>query len=200
MTPLLSEARRVRFELGYNVMSSGVEPFINTFETLDTILQTYLTAGAITTSATAVSAAAVATPSTLTLTSSTGFADGEMVWIDVDARQESATVQSLSGSGMTVLLTKEHSGAYPVTVDGGETIIRDILTKLRNLAEELGGSAVVAAGIEQADEIRFSVGGQARDSKLRELQMFWRDQLAGALGVPNKWPELLGGGTRLEAY
>lgn len=200
MALLLSEARRIRFELGFNVMTTGVEPFIVTFETLDQILQAYLTAGATTTSATPVSEASVATPSTLTLTSETGFTAGAMVWIDVDARQENATIQNLATAEMTVLLTKEHTGTYPVTVDGGETIIRDILAKLRELGDELGGIAVVAAGIEQADEIRFGLGNEARDSKLKELQMFWRNQLAGAVGVPNKWPELLGTSTRLEPY
>jgi len=190
MALLDRELDRIKYELGYNVLSAGAEPYINVTAIFGTVIQDNMNSGAITTSSTAVSAASTATPATLTLASATGFANGQRVVIDVDARQEIATVQSISGSDIVVLLTGVHSGTYNVTVEGGESIVREILLTLDGIVKTFGGADVIAsAGLRKVDEIEFfgASGNNSRLDALKELQRFWRNQLASALGVENLW-------------
>ncbi len=111
----------------------------------------------------------------------------------------------------TVQLSLAHSGTYPVTVEGGETIIRGILRQLDSLAAsnstgQMYGAAEVA-GLKKIDEIEFygatggSVGsGTSRVGELRALRMYWRDELASALGIPNFWRLRSNGGGRSALY
>jgi len=189
MPLLTSEVQRVRYELGINLLEVGSEPYISTQRVIDEIVQTYLQAGAETTSATAVTAATTATPATLTLASIANFTVGDEVVIDVDSRRESATIQSIAGSDVVVLLTLAHTGTYPVAVYGGLTQIRDILSKIKAVAGLLGTKAFTAAGLKQVDEIIFETGakGSSLLESLKDARMYWRDELASAVGVPNFW-------------
>ena len=203
MALLDSELNRIRYELGYPLLTTGAEPWIGIASAFDNVIQPYLRAGATTTSATAVTAASTATPVTITLTSGTGFNTGDTVVIDVDARQEIATAQLVSGASLTVLLTKAHTGTYPVTVQGGETIIRDILKKLVNCADKLE-SAATKAGIKRVDEIEF-FGDSRLDTVfvgLKSQREYWRDELAQALGIArlNAGYSGSGGGGRVAVY
>lgn len=189
MALLTSEIVRIKFELGYNVETIGASPYIGISAIFESVIATYTQAGATTTSATAVTAASSATPVALTLASATGFAAFDTVVIDVDARQERATVQSLTGSVITVLLTGTHSGTYPVTVEGGEAIVRDLLRQLRAVGYSGGRieSTVGTAGIRRVDDIEF-FGDSTTVSQMRQVrdhQMYLRDELASALGVEN---------------
>lgn len=182
-----SELRRIRAELGYNTLLAGAEPYIGVHAVFDQVVAEYLQAGAATTSATAVAAASSPTPVALTLASATGFSAGDRVVIDVDTRQEIATIQSVSGAAITVQLSLTHSGTYPVTVEGGETIVRRILRNLATISEQID-NAGSTAGIKKVDEIEFfGEGSQAQLSRLLELQMSQRDELASVLGVQNLW-------------
>lgn len=191
-----SEVARLKYELGFNVLSVGAEPYIGVAALFEQVIQPYTTAGASTTSSTAVTAADTPTPVTLTLASPTGFAAGVAVIVDVDSRQERATVQSVSGSTITVLLAFTHSGTYPVTVEGGESIIRGILQKLQAIdglsagaSAGILGAAAATAGIKKVDDIEFFGGGDgvgsgvSRFSELRRLREYWRDELASVLGI-----------------
>lgn len=201
MALLDSEVVRLRYELGFNTLSVSAEPYIGVTALFEQVIQPYLTAGAATTSSTAVTAATTATPVTLTLASGTGFASGCRVVIDVDDRQEIVTAQNVSGASLTVLLTKAHTGTYPVTVEGGETIIRDLLGKLRHVADKLESAATKAA-IKRVDEIEF-FGDSASGGVFGALQVqrdYWRDELAGALGVVNLWKRRRGSGARTAMY
>src|SRR4051812_9346081 len=93
-----AEVRRIKYELGYDLLSVSAEPYISYVSLFDQIIQPYLTEGASTRSSTAVTAADEPTPVTLVLVSATGFSAGERVVIDVDSRQESVTIQALSGT------------------------------------------------------------------------------------------------------
>ena len=200
MALLDSEVNRIRYELGYPLLTTGAEPWIGIAAAFDTVIQPYLRAGAATTSSTAVTAATTPTPVALTLASGTGFAAHARVVIDVDDRQEVATVQSINAAVITVLLTGVHSGTYPVTVEGGETIVRDILKKLVNLGEKLE-SAATKAGIKRVDEIEFF--GDARSDtvfrSLRKQREDWRDELAQAIGL-GRLNRGSGGGSTLSVY
>src|SRR5690348_14104294 len=117
MALLDAEIARIKAELGYNLLSQG-QIYIGTAAIFEQVIQVYLGAGATTTSSTAITGDG--TPKSLTLALATGFSSGARVVVDVDGRQETVTVQALSGTTLTALFTNTHSGSYPVTVEGGE--------------------------------------------------------------------------------
>jgi len=185
-----SEISRIKYELGFSVLSLGAEPYIGITQLFENVIAPYTLSGASTTSSTTV----VATddprspePVTLVLASGTGFASGDRVVVDVDGRQEIATAQAVSGSSLTVMLALAHTGTYPVTVEGGESIIRELLRQIRAATDKLI-KAMGTAGVKKVDEVEFfspsemmkilgSFGAlwQARDMLRREL--------AGVLGI-----------------
>lgn len=189
MALLDSEIARCKYELGYNLLTIGAEPYIGVARVFELVIQPNLLAGATTTSATvvtAVAAGALASPVTLTLASATGFSSGDRVIIDVDDRQEAATVQNVAGSTITVLLSKAHTGTYPVTVERGESIVREILGRLRDIANKLGTNVVQQVGIKKVDEIEFFGGNMySIRREMQRMQDYWRNELASALGVRN---------------
>src|SRR5512139_2281259 len=93
-----AEIARIKNHCGYNLLTVGALPYIGYVSLFDQVIQPYLTGGASTTSSTAVTAATSATPATLTLSSASGFTAGDIAIVDVDARQERVTIQSVSGS------------------------------------------------------------------------------------------------------
>lgn len=207
MALLDSEVRRIRAELGYNAMGLQAMPYIGISAIFDGVIQQYITGGATTTSATPVTAATTPTPQTLTLGSGTGFHAGDRVVIDVDARQEIVTVQNMPGAAtITVLLQKTHSGTYPVTVEGGESLVRECLTELNALVGAGGYVSKQAkrAGIAKVDEVEFfggaagaASGGKDGLAQTKALVEFWRDRLAEVLGVERLNRR---GGTSCELY
>jgi len=140
----------------------------------------------------------------ITVADATGFVVGDRVVIDTDARQETASIQSIVGTTMTLLLSKGHAGTYPVAVASGEMIIRGIMQKLRAIADTLGGGdgaggtdafsgALAGAGIKKVDEIEFfggttnsgstgNFGGNALQQVIA-LREYWRDELSYAIGI-----------------
>jgi hypothetical protein len=199
MALLDSEIQRIRFELGYNLLEAGAEPYIGVVEMFSQVIQTYTNAGASTTCSTSVTAASTPTPVTLTLTSATGFAQFDRVIIDVDSRQEAATVQAKSGSTITVILSGAHSGTYPVTVEGGESIVRELLGQLIALSSASGIVSKLGsqAGIKKVDEVEF-FGDDSKTSRLssvKSVQKHLRQELADALGVVNLREYMRGGGS-----
>lgn len=184
MALLASELERIRFELGFADLTVGAEPYIGVAAIFDQVIQPYLRAGATTTSTTAVTAATTPTPVAITLASATGFAAFATVVIDVGDRQEVVAVQSLSGAAMTVSLSKAHSGTYPVTVEGGESMVRYLLDKCRKASEAIA-DAMTAAGIKQLDkgDVVFFGGrdGKTALDVAKEAQTYWRSELCRLL-------------------
>ena len=205
MALLASEIQALRTELGYNALSVGAEPYISYVAIFDNVVAAYLNAGATTTSTTAVTAATSATPVALTLASATGFAAFCRVVVDVDDRQEVATVQSVAGSTtISLLLSGAHSGTYPVSVEGGESLVRDVLRKIHDLTKPGGAltKAASSAGVAKVDEIEFFTPGAGTKSRIAELQslrMYYRDELSAITGVPNLWRARSGRGS-VELY
>ena len=198
MALLDSELAQIKYELGFGLLTIGAEPYIGITRLFEQVVQPFLGAGAKTTSTTTIVAATAPTAATLTLASATGFTAGDTVVIDVDERQESTTIRLVSGSTVSVLMSLAHSGTYPVTVQGGESIIRAILTKLRSisgLGEASGGAmdkALAAAGVKQVDEIQFFGGGtmglgagKTQTAQIQAIQRYWRNELASAIGTVN---------------
>lgn len=201
-----SEVVRLKAELGYNVLTLGALPYVGYTSLFDQVIQPYTEAGASTTSSTTVAAATTATPVTLTLASGTGFASGDRVVIDVDDRQEVVTAQNVSGASLTVLLTLAHTGTYPVTVEGGETLIREQLARLRAINAQITAAASTA-GIKRVDVIEFygggtggQGGGTAQIDVLYKQRDRARDELASLVGVQNMWRARRSGGQTLSVY
>lgn len=194
-----SEVARLRAELGYSVLTIGAEPRIDHVAIFEQVIQPYTQAGASTTSATAVTAASAPTPVALTLASATGFAAGVRVVIDVDTRQEVVTVQSIAGAVITVQLSLTHSGTYSVSVEGGETMVRQVLRRLEAVSTQID-QAASTAGIKKVDEIEFFAAETSQSKELNRLQMSHRDELAALLGIPNMWRRRSGAGLTTSLY
>ena len=201
MALLDSEIQRIRFELGYTVLGVNSEPYVEYFGTINRIVALYLNAGATTTSTTTVAVADVLTQRTLTLASATGFVAGATIYVDVLPQQERAVVQSISGSNVVVYLQKAHVGSYPVTVDGGESIIREKLAQLYAIDEKLS-AALNTAGLKRVDDIEFYGGTKATSQAvmLSQLRDMRRDELASALGVVNLHRLRRGGSQSFSVY
>lgn len=201
MALLDSEIQRIRFELGYTVLGVNSEPYVEYFGTIDRIVALYLNAGATTTSSTTVVASDTLTQRTLTLASATGFVAGATIYVDVLPQQERAVVQSISGSNVVVYLQKAHVGSYPVTVDGGESIIREKLAQLYAIDEKIS-AALNTAGLKRVDDIEFYGGTKATSQAvmLSQLRDMRRDELASALGVANLHRLRRGGSQSFSVY
>ncbi len=194
-----AEIARIKSELGYNALTLGAVPYASVYSVFDVVIKPYLQEGGDTTSATTVTAATTATPVALTLASATGFTARDQVWIDVDAREESATIQALSGSIITVLLQKAHTGSYPVTVDSGLQIVRQLLRRVREAQDQMAGLTIGAGSLKKVDEVEFypSRTGASALVAGRELVDYWRDQLAITLGLVNYNKPARGAGARI---
>lgn len=199
MAILDSELVRIKAELGFNVLNIGAEPYIGIAAVFSQVIQPNLSGGAATTSSTSVTAATSPTPVTLTLASGTGFAAGVRVVVDVDDRQETATAQNLSGVSLTLMLSKAHSGTYPVTVEGGESIVRDILARIRTVRTSMATS-LGAGAIRKVDELEFYNSNGSQFGALGSELMYWRDELAAALGIESMWARRRAGAQRLSVY
>lgn len=209
MALLPSEIARAKFELGYNALSLSALPYAidGITQLFEQIVAPYLQAGALSYSSTSVTAATTATVTTLTLVSGTGFTVGSLIVVDQGDAQEASYVQAVAGSNITVALVNAHSGTYPVTVEGGESIVREILRELRAFSGPNGAftDAMSTAGIKIADkgDVEFfpnsSDGGGTLES-LFELQRYWRGELASALGVENLREARAGASQTLVSY
>jgi hypothetical protein len=202
MSLLASELQRIRFELGFPVLETGAEPYIGIAAIFDRVIQPYLSAGAVTTSSTSGAATSAATLRTINLADATGVSASCTLVVDVDDAQERGTVASVSGNAVTLPLSKAHTGTYPVTVEGGESIVRDILRKLR-LIEQRQEEAMDGAGIKKADEVEFfgntASGGSTVFSDLARQREHWRGELSRVLGIRGLTGSR-GGGSTLEVY
>lgn len=200
MALLDSEISRIKWHLGFTVVGIGAEPRIDYVALFDQVIQPYVGSNATTTSSTTVAAASTPTPVTLTLASATGFNPSDKAVIDVDSRQERVTVQSVSGSTISVILTKAHSGTYPVSVEGPDTIVRDILQRCDD-AWAAYSTALSSAGLKQLGqgEIEWfeEKGSAGRLGALKATLARWRGELGSVLGIS---PRNRGNGGSYELY
>src|SRR4029078_6356942 len=105
--------------------------------------------------------------------------------VDVDGRQERVTVQALSGATLTALFTGTHTGTYWVTVEGGESIVRECLARIWAVREQRAKSKGRGALKAYVGDMEFyDTGESAFETTTLELDVL-RDELAAALGVEN---------------
>lgn len=180
MALLDSELTRIKAELGWNLLGTGALPYFGTAAVFEQIIQQELLAGAKTTSSSAVTGDG--TPKSITLTSATGFTSGDRFVVDVDGRQEELTTQSLSGTTLTALFAKTHSGTYPVTVVGGESIVRQLIAEIAAVRTQRAKSKGRGALKAYVGEIEYYDTKQtAFESNSVEIAAL-RDELAAACG------------------
>lgn len=198
------ELVRIRAELGFNVLTSGAAPWVNVTAYFETIVQNYITAGASTTSSTAVDATDEPTLTNIDLDDATDFHAGDRVWIGVGDAQETSIVQNVNANTIALKLTKQQVGTYPVYVDGGEQIVRDILERIRACKVEMSGTFGEGA-LKRVDEIEFyqvgsSSSGNTLFDSIAHTLMYWRDELASVLGVANMWRRKESSGSSIAVY
>jgi len=197
-----AEIARIKAELGYNLVSVG-QPYIGVTALFEQVIQVYLGAGATTTSATAVTITTAGTPQAIVLADADGFDSGARVVVDVDGRQEKLTIQALSGTSLTAQFAKTHGGSslsYPITVEGGESLVREKLGEIWTARVTRGKSQGRGALKEIIGDVSwYDSGMSAFSGSTAEIDIL-RDELAALLGVQNMWRVRQSGGSRLSVY
>jgi hypothetical protein len=200
---------RLKAETGYNVANVGAELYVlNGYAAVfDAAIAPYLIDQG-STSGTLVGAQATPTAVEITLAANPPvggavvnvyglvFQQGSKVVVDVGPSQEiGVIIQGLSGLVATVALQNEHgtAGAYPVLLQGGEFIVRDIISRIDIINSQMKGYAPAVAGVAQADEAKFFASQRGRrgqmgafDDLVYQRDMARRD-LCAALGIENLW-------------
>jgi hypothetical protein len=198
----------MKIELGYNALNLSILTYAidGVTQMFEQIVAVYLQAGELNFSATPVTQASVPTLVTLTLTNSpTAILQGDRLVIDQDANQEFAHAQVVSVSGPTtvaVLLQNPHVGTFPVTVEGGEALARYYLRNCVQIADRIARAAS-RAGVQQVNDVKLFASTPTQKSTFDELveeQMYWRNELATAIGVRNLRSDARGAGSMVEMY
>lgn len=197
MALLDSEIARIKAELGYNVLSRSATPYVDIVAIFEQVIQPYVESGPKTTSSTPVNEGQSGA-ATLILADATGFATGQRVVVDVDSAQEIATVRHLNGSSIQLYLAKSHLGTYPVAVEGPESIVREILGEIRR-TREIIGERYGFIGLSKVDEVEFADFSK-QFGLLGESLMYYRRQLAAALGIRSGWDMAARAGSTISVY
>ncbi len=200
------ELARIKSEVFDNLLGVGAIPYFDV-RTLYPVLRDNVESSdvASTTSSTSVSTVGAVT---LTLASATGYAAGQRIVLDVDDQRETVTIRSVSGSTVSVMCRKTHSGTYPVEVESALTLVRGYISDLITL-EQIERGAFETAGVKRVDEIEF-FGATEGGSKLAQVNLTrdrLRAKLASALNLTRVMGEMKaradaanGGGGAFEAY
>jgi hypothetical protein len=189
------ELDRIRSELGYNVLNVGAEPFIGVHAVFSQVIQPYLREGLDTTSATAVTVSLPGAAVAITLDSVVGVTLHSRLAVDVDDFLEMATVRAISGSIVTLILKKAHTGTYTVTLDGGLQIVRECLAGLYKTQLQIDEDEGTGA-IKKVDEIEFYDSRKRSNLELLTAkQEHWRDRLRAALSIQRRPMNASNGGS-----
>lgn len=201
------EIQRLKFELGYNIVQVGAEAYLldGYAAVFDKAIEPYLvdlgsSSTTVVTAAGTPTAVAITVASNPAITGLTNqnltFVQGSTVVVDVGPMQETGVcVLGITGLVLTMQLQLAHGtvGSYPVLLQGGEQVVRDLFTRLDVIKGELLNTSPKTAGVEQVDEIKLSAaekGRRGRRNKFDDLlcqRDLARKDLASALGVPNLW-------------
>jgi hypothetical protein len=173
------EMSRIKLELGDTVLNVGAEPWIGIRSVWDVIRTNVVSSDtAATSSSTTVSAAG---PTSITVASATDLSAGVVVQIDVGAQRESVEVRSVSGSVLSVICDKTHSGTYPVQIESALTLVRGVLSDLRRLEQINTLDSFSALGLRRVDEVEWDERGAGYWLEWGKAQL--RRRLATACGV-----------------
>jgi hypothetical protein len=197
------EIDRIKAELFDNVLGVGATPYFN-IRGVYSVIQDYVTSSATdpTTSSTTVSTAG---PTTISVASASGLSAGTRIVIDVDQQRETVTVRNVSGTTLSVICSKLHSGTYPVEIESGITIVRGFLSDLANLEQVRTVEAFAALGLKQVDEVVWQDGQSGNLlSLIHAAKTELRSKLAAATGMSSLFIEAMqraqGHGGSVEIY
>ena len=208
----IGDIARLKFETGYNVAQVGAELYVlNGYAAVfDAAIAPYLIDQG-TTSTTTVPVVTQPTNAAITLAANPAvkgavvnvygqlFGVGSRVVVDVGPNQEAGVIiQALTGLVATVQLALPHGPTvYPVLIQGGEFLVRDVLARLDVIGAQIKGFAPITAGLAKADggESEFYAsrkGGRTGGQKdTFDALMFQRDMarrdLCALLGIENLW-------------
>ena len=196
----MADVRRV---LGDNLLSTGASPYFGIMKLWDVIRDNVSSSStaAATSSSTTVSASG---PTTLTLASVTGLAVGQRLMVDSDQQREVCTIRAISGSTVSVVCTRTHSGTYPVEIVSPLAIVRGLIADdwaLEQRVRDAWGSA----GLKQVDEVAWfsAQEGGSVDAALSRAKVAHGWRLAQACGVAGILREAMaqrGAGGSVEVY
>lgn len=173
------ELDRLRAELLEHLLDIGAEPYYSHMRVF-TLVQTYVTSSSTagTTSATTVASAG---PAVLTLALITGIAAMDRVQIDCDDSRETVTVRAVSGSTISVICRKTHSGTYPVEKESSLTLVRGVLSDLARVESEIN-EVTATGGLKQVDEVIWK-DGPSPVREVSEARHMLRSRLAHLVGL-----------------
>lgn len=193
------ELARIKRELGDNVLGFGAEPYIS-IKAVYAIIQANVASSSVdpTTSATAVTAAG---PATLTLASAAGLAQFDRLVLDADGQRETVTVRNISGSVISVVCRRTHSGTYPVERESALTLVRGVLADLAAVQDRLV-DLLDGAGLKAVDEVQWFGGADGRTAldEARREQRRLREELASMLNLRSILDAARGGAGAVEVY
>ena len=203
----------VRMQLGYAVEHLGAEPYIGYLALFDKVVQPYLFDNTTTSSTAVVAAGTLAVTVTANPVAPNNaalltFNMGTSCVVDVGPNQEIATIQVLSGLTWTITFASVHPAGFTIWPNGAEWAVRGILTRIATIESAMNTISPRLAGLAQVDEIKAyasskgSGKGATKDpfDSLVVQRAQARNDLAGALGVPNLWEMKRGGSSRVEPY
>lgn len=206
MALLQSELERLKFESGYNLLTLSALPYAidGITQIFEQVVQPYLQFGALSYSTTPVTATVppVYQQMTLTLASTAGMSQGDRIVVDQDLPQEFSHIETIVGNTITCSIINSHSGSYPVTVEGGESIVRGLLKECVLIQQRISRVAT-RAGVKRVDDVELyqqTTEAMGPRAELLALQRYWRNELCSALGLPNLREERAGSGQMLENH
>jgi hypothetical protein len=194
------EILRVKFALGVSVTLIGAEPYITFLAIFNVAIQPYIidpttTSSSVVAGSSQPTAIVVASIPVIAGSVTPAFTVGTTVTIDVGPTAEQSQILTISGTTIWVTINNSHgsNGAYPVTMAGGEQVVRDILARIATIEGQLSNFAPQSAGVEQVDEIKLypaTTTGSRRGSRdmfesLVQQREQARDDLGEAVGFPN---------------
>lgn len=212
MALTFEEIQRVKWELGYNAANVGAELYVlNGYAAVfDNAIRPYLVDPS-STSSTVIAASATGGPANATIVVAANppisgavtnvygltFEVGSKLVVDVGPAQEAdVVVQYVNGLALSVALQNAHGpNPYRVALQGGEYLVRDILSRLDVINAQLKGYAPVVAGMAKAGEVQWhpsSRGGRRGSTSgpadsLSAQRDLARKDLAALLGIENLW-------------
>ncbi len=193
------ELHRIRYECGEHLLAIGAEPYIAHAYVFD-LVRDYCASSSVaaTTSATTVASAG---PCVLTLATVAGLAQFDKLNVDCDDSRETVTIRSITGSTISVICRKPHSGTYPVEKESALTIVRGLLSDLTRIEIE-GNDVTATGGLRKVDEVEFfGNDGQAPITGWLSARAAMRASLAGAIGLTDLLRNnTSGGSSNYEVY
>lgn len=183
------ELARIKAELGDNILSINALPYIGIKSVYSQVILDNVVSSdtAATSTSTTISQATVDAggATTITVASATGLSVGTRIQIDVDSQRETCTVRNVSGTTISIIAKKPHSGTYPVEIESPLTLVRGTLSDLLSLEQNQFLDAYAQAGIKRVDEVEFADNG-AFGALTAQRQML-RARLASQLGLTEVW-------------